>query len=167
MSPSGALIMGVFAALWWVVGVRAAGYGSFPLYLIPVVITSGIVVAALRRRTPDHPVQASEERRRDRVIWIASAAEGVAIFVAVNVLGYTGRLAFTAPVVAIIVGLHFVQLARGLPATRYNVTAGLLVALGAVGVALPDATQRLLVVCIGASSILWLTSAWVLSRSTP
>jgi hypothetical protein len=47
---------------------------------------------------------------------IASGVEGLAILLAVNVLAHFGRSDYAAPVIAIIVGLHFMPLAQRLPA---------------------------------------------------
>ena len=44
MSNVGAIIMGVFAALWWLVGVRVSGHASPLTYGIPILVTGLIVV---------------------------------------------------------------------------------------------------------------------------
>ena len=156
--------MGVFAAIWWVVGVRASGYASPLVYGVPLVVTGLIVVAALRSRDRFEQVSSEEKARRDRLVGIASGIEGLAILVAVNALAKIGRSDYAAPVIAIIVGLHFVPLAQWLPARLYYATASLLVLLGVCGFAIQRPDQRLLIVSIGAACILWLTCAIVLSR---
>ena len=86
----------------------------------------------------------------------------MSIFLAVNVLANIGRRDFTAPAVAMIVGLHFLPLARWLPARWYYATSALLVAIGVTGFGVADAGQRLLFVSVGAACVLWLTGAFVL-----
>jgi hypothetical protein len=81
------------------------------------------------------------------------------------VLGNLGLSDYAAPVIAIIVGLHFVPLARWLPARFYYCTSALLIVLGACGFAIRSLDQRLLIVGVGAASILWLTSVVVLART--
>jgi hypothetical protein len=162
--------MSVFAAIWWLVGVRASGYGSPPLtYGIPLVVTGLIVIAALRGRDRLEQVSPEEDARRGRVVGIASGGEGVAILVAVNVLAYAGRSDYAAPVIAIIVGLHFVPLAKWLPARLYYGTCALLVVLGICGFLIRRPDLRLLIVSIGAACILWITCVIVvlgLKRNT-
>ena len=101
MSASGAVIMGVFAAVWWVVGIRASGPASVLMYGIPIVITGAIIAAASSGQARTARPSDDERARQGRLVGIASGIEGVAIFVAVNVLANIKRLEFVAPVVAI------------------------------------------------------------------
>lgn len=165
MSASGAVIMSLFAAIWWLVGVSASGHGSGPMYGIPLAVTAGILVVALRRQRDPASESAVERRRQGRLVGIASGVEGLVIFLAINVLANVGRPDWAAPVIAIIVGLHFLPLARWLPARLYYLTGGLLVALGLLGFRILDPAARLLVVSVGAACVLWLTSAEVLRVS--
>ena len=162
MTSTGALIMAVFAAVWWVVGMIASGHGSPWLVALGVAVTAAVATAALRRRRGRAEVSPVEASRRGRLVGVASAVEGLLILVAINVVNNLGRPDLAAPVVAIVVGLHFLPLARRLPARLYYLTAALLVAVGAVGFALPAGAFRLLVVCVGAACALWLTSLAVL-----
>ena len=154
--------MGIFAAIWWLVGVRASGHASPSTYGIPIVVTGLIVVASLRGRDRFEQVSPEERARRGRLVGIASGIEGLAIFVAVNVLARFGRSEYAVPVIAIIVGLHFLPLARRLPAPFYYVTAALLIVLGICGFAIRRPEQRLLIVSIGAACVLWFTCVVVL-----
>lgn len=160
MTGSGAMIMGIFAAIWWVVGIRASGHGSALMYGVALFITGAIITAALRLGAGI--ASPEEHARRGRLVGIASGVEGVLILVAVNVLANIGKRDFSAPVVAIIVGLHFLPLARWLPARFYYVTSALLVGCGIAGFSVADADRRLLTVSIGAACALWLTCAVVL-----
>lgn len=93
---------------------------------------------------------------------IASAVEGVAIFAAVTVLVNLGRRDLIAPAVAIIVGVHFLPLARWFPAPIYYLTAALLVAVGMAGAGVQNLPARVLTVGIGAAAVLWLSCGVVL-----
>ncbi len=157
--------MGVFAAVWWLVGVRASGYTSPLTYVIPLVVTGLIAIAALRGRARFEQVPPEEHARRGRLVGIASGIEGLAILLAVNVLAHIGRSDYAAPVIAIIVGLHFVPLAQRLPASLYYGTGALLTALGICGLAVRHPDQRLLIVSVGAACVLWLTCVVVLGRA--
>jgi hypothetical protein len=163
MNRTGAVIvMGAFAALWWIVGVTAPGHASVALRGIPVLITALLLVAALRRRAVGQRLPPGEGGRRGRLIGITSAVEGLLILLAVNVLTNIGKRDFTAPTVAILVGLHSLPLARGLPARVYYATSGLLIGVGTAGCFVPDSNRLLLAVCLGAACVLWLTCAGVL-----
>jgi hypothetical protein len=164
MSIAGAIIMSVFAAIWWMAGVRASGYPALLAYGVPLVVTGLIVIISLRLRDSSEQSSAEESARRGRLIGIASGVEGLAILLAVNVLAYFGRSDYAAPVIAIIVGLHFVPLAQQLPAPLYWATAALLIALGVCGFIIRRTDQRLLIVCVGAACVLWLTCVAVLGR---
>ena len=166
MSAAGAIIMSGFAAVWWLVAFIATGQATVATYAIPVVITSMIVAVALRAGAAAPPVPAAERARRGRLVGIASAVEGVAILIAVNVLANVGGRDFTAPVIAMIVGLHFVPLARALPARLYYLTAAFLVGLGVAGCFVTELQARVLGVGVGAACVLWLTSAAVLRPPT-
>ena len=159
MSADGAIIMSLFAAVWWAVGVRASGHGSVPMYVVPLLVTGAIVAVALSRRAGATPESPEERARQGRLVGMASGVEGLLILVAVNVLANIKKLDFAAPVIAIIVGLHFIPLARGLPARSHYVTSVVLVALGIAGFGVPDVRQRILAVSLGAACVLWLTCA--------
>jgi hypothetical protein len=160
VTAAGAMIMSVFAAIWWVVGGRASGFPAAIAFGVPLLVTGTILVLAWRRSSSSPSAQAPNAG--GRVVGIASAVEGVLILVAVNVLINTGHADWTAPVIAIIVGLHFLPIAKWLPARSYYVTAALLVAVGAIGLALPAGRPRTTGVTVGAACILWLTSTVVL-----
>ena len=66
---------------------------------------------------------------------------------------------FSVSVQAIIVGLHFILLARWLPARFYYVTAALLVGLGTTGFAIGSFDLHVRFVCLGAACTLWLSYA--------
>ena len=72
-----------------------------------------------------------------------------------------------APAVAIIVGLHFVPLARWLPAPIYYLTAALLVVVGIAGANVHDLPARVLTVSVGAATALWFSCGMVLIRAEP
>ena len=173
MSTTGALILAFFATIWWVVGLRAAGHGSALVYPVPALAAAVLAVvywAGTRRggaARPDGDAAraAADAARRGRIVGWASGAEGVAIFLAAVVLGKTGHQNALAPVVALIVGAHFVPLARGLPAPAYYATAAALAVLGVAGLAIADLPTRLTVVCAGAAAVLWLTAVSALRRS--
>jgi hypothetical protein len=157
-------VMSTFATIWWVLGTAVAGRGSQLMYAIGLVTSAFLVVLSWRRAGKEFQAP-NVRRRRGRVVAIASGVEGVTIFIAVSVLANIGRPDLITPVVAIIVGLHFVPLARWLPAPIYYGTGALLIFIGLAGTAIQEQTARILTVCVGAASALWLSCAFVLLRN--
>jgi hypothetical protein len=164
MSPDGAVIMSIFAAVWWLVGTKVSGHGSVLMYGIPILMTSLVLLVALRLRSVNL-ASPEENARRGRLVGIASGAEGLLIFLAVNILANTGTREFTAPVISIIVGLHFIPLAKWLPVQLYYASAALLVAAGVAGFWVHDEHIRTFYVSVVAACILWLTSVIVLRNA--
>jgi hypothetical protein len=85
----------------------------------------------------------------------------------VNILANTGTREFTASVISIIVGLHFIPLAKWLPARLYYASAALLVGTGTAGLWIRGEGPRVFYVSVVAASILWLTSVVVLRSQPP
>jgi hypothetical protein len=157
----GVVVLSVFAAIWCIAGLALAGMGATFLYAIVALITATIIVVSARRPVNGGDGQAG--RRIGRLVGIASAGEGIAIVIAVLVLQSLHAPDDIMPVIAIIVGAHFLPLAWTIPARLYYATGTLLIALGIAGVFVSDAT-RPLVVGVGAACILWLTAAVLLNR---
>jgi hypothetical protein len=160
--------MALFATVWWVVGLRIAGHGPALVYPLPLLVGAALggVARRLARRdgaaTPAS-IDAAGQARRGRLVAWASAAEGLAIFlVAGIVLPKTGHQDATAPMIALIVGLHFVPLAHGLPVPAYYVSAAVLTGVGIVGFGIADLNARITFVSAGAAIVLWLSAAAVL-----
>lgn len=155
----GVVVLSVFAAIWCVAGLALAGMRSAFLYAIVALISAAIIVAARRR-----PLNGGDAGKRiGRLVGIASAGEGIAIVLAVIVLQSLHAPDDIMPAIAIIVGVHFLPLARGIPSRLYYATGALLIALGVVGLLVSDAV-RPIVVGVGAACILWLTAVILLSR---
>lgn len=148
-------ILAFFAALWSCLGIWAGGHGSLPAYAAPVAFSIALVFWATRR--PDGSKLAPSERSRiGKVVAIASAAEGVAIGVAVFVLANVGYGDFTVDAIAVIVGLHFIPLAHYLERPLYYGTAAMMTAAGLGGIWLA-ADTRAVFVCMMSACILWST----------
>jgi hypothetical protein len=88
----------------------------------------------------------------------AGIAEGVVIVGGVNLVSWAGRPDLTDCIVAAVVGLHFLPLARWMPAPVFYLTGGGLLAFAIAGVALAG-PLRDVAVCGGAALVLWLTLA--------
>ena len=156
--------MTIFATIWWMVGLRSAGHGLALVVLPPLGVWAALGPILWRRmqqsgaRDSD-TMAAADAARRDRIVMWASAVEGIALFVVAGiVLPSTGHREATVSAVALIVGAHFVPLARGLRAPGYYWTAAALMSLGLAGFAISELAARVTSVSAGAAVVLWLTA---------
>ncbi len=151
---SGIAILSVMAGIWAGWSVHAAHLGQWA-YVGAVIIAIVPMVLMLKRRFGLRTQ--NEARRIGRLVGMASFAEVVAIIVGVQVLARAGRPDLIVSLIALVVGLHFLPLARWLPMPKYYVSGLALVIAACMGVVIP-AEQRVLFVAGIASAILWLTA---------
>ena len=154
------VVLNVFAALWAWVGLRLTGAAPV-LTLAPFAISLAVVAYGWRgaRVAP-----AARRSHVGRVVGLWSTIEVIALLIAANVLEHAHRPDLMLPVGAIIVGLHFFPLARGIPVRLYHATGAGLLAVGASGLLLP-ASDRPLVSGMGAALVLWGTALIIILRS--
>ncbi len=148
------VFMAGFAAAWWVAGI-ALGHEPLGLAAIGPAISAVFILAAARG-LPKAELDAGERKRRGRTVAWIGAVEGAAIAVAIRLLPGLGLADLVFPAVAMIVGLHFVPLARLLPMRIYYLSAVLLVLVAVAGLFAPPA-DRPFVVGAAAAITLWLT----------
>ena len=96
-------------------------------------------------------------RRVGKVVALWSTIEVVALLVAANAVQYLDRGDLLFPAAAIIVGLHFFPLARGIPVRLYYATGAGFLAAGLGGLLVP-AAQRPMAVGASAALVLWATA---------
>ena len=161
-----------FGAVWLLLGLyggRAfAGSLRVGLLLAGVVLAAciGIVRRSVRQSSVDTRSSAEaavSQQAGQRFGWI-SAFEGGAIFLAIVLLNASHRQQFIAPVIAIIVGLHFFPLARLFGADLYYATGSLGCAIGISGLLISDSALRMSFVGLTFGSLLWLTVVAVLVK---
>ncbi len=159
-----------YGAIAWALAIWAAGIGSPLRYAIAPAVLALLLAAAWRRMPEDRPERRRERAQRGKIIGDVTAAMVVLIAVVLYMLRAMHRADLFGPIVAIVVGLHFLAFARLFPARIYYLTSLLLVALGVAGFFLDAGSERTLIVGIGAAGILWLTCAavivWPESRRT-
>jgi hypothetical protein len=153
------LVLATFAAAWASAGLLVSGRTPGAIFL-PVALSLVLLACGWR----DTGIVPSRGRHVGKLVGLWSTLEGVAILATSIVLQNLKRDDLMFPCVAIIVGLHFFPLARGIPVRLYHATgAGLLVA-GVAGLLLPPA-ERPMVVGLSAALILWATSLAVVLRA--
>jgi MFS family permease len=168
----GALVMTAFGAIWMISGATALSLLNWEIWLIVAILTGLLCVAALlelqaARRIPTTPATASQSKSiqtRRRRFGIVLAFEWVPIFLVAFVLGRIGHPDFILPAIAVIVGLHFIPLARlfNCPLYYWTGISFVLVAIGSF--AIDPLAIRQAITCLGCGLALWLTTAVLVFR---
>lgn len=174
---SGALFMTFFGAFWASFSAFALGPWQRALLLLVVgVVSVALVIAAVRllRQARHLPTSTSEESRargktQGRRFLLVFGVEFASIFVAASLLGIAGLEGFIPPVIALIVGLHFLPLAAVFGVRLYYLTGILISLVAAValvallfGVTLGGEFGWAIVVGIATALILWTTVLGIL-----
>jgi len=149
----GLWVLAIMAAVWAAASIVV---GQYPIWLVVPPIAISLALLLWARRQPvgtGNPVEGSHV---GRVVGIATGVEGVAIFLVANVLVNLHQPTLVMPAIAIVVGLHFIPLARWIPVRPYYWTAAGLIAVG-LAAAWVAPTERAIVTGIGAALVLWIS----------
>jgi hypothetical protein len=169
----GAIIMGFFGCLWLFWALASMNVRT-PVVVAAVLVFAAslwIPAAALLRNgmiatklaVPLTPEQEREQSRMARIFGLVFAAEGVLIFLAVNLLNNSGLGAYAISAIAAIVGLHFLPLARLFQRPLYYVSGTIMTAAALVSLAIPEPV-RISALASGMSLIVWLTCVLVVRK---
>jgi hypothetical protein len=157
----GATIVGGFGAVWLAMGMSAAG---MPVrvaiaLVLPVFVLIACLASAVRRRVPRLAGPESPEKKEMmRAFVVVNVVQWVAIFGTVNLLRNLQLNGWIVSAIVLIVGAHFLPLARIFGARQHVVTGAALMLCAAVAVVLP-APVRDAVECVTAGLILWASAA--------
>ena len=157
----GATIAGGFGAVWLALGMTSAGVPrSVALAaVIPVVALIAFLGSAARRRLPKLAgVETPEKRQMMRAFLVVNVVEWLAIFGVVNLLHHFHLDAWIVASVVLIVGAHFLPLARIFHAPEHLKTGMAMMLCAAIAVVLP-VSVRDTVECVSAGLILWISAA--------
>jgi hypothetical protein len=149
----GIWVLNIFAAIW---AVAAVVVGHLPIWLASLPIALSVVLLLWASSQPVGTGNPVEGDHVGRAVGVASAIEGVALFIVANVLLNLHLPTAIMPAAAIIVGLHFIPLARWIPVPIYYRTAAGLIAIGIVALLMPP-LDRAIVTGIGAALVLWVS----------
>lgn len=179
----GVLFMAFFGTMWAYLGIMGLqGWGS-PWLLIAaltigiVLVIGGSLLIFASRVLPNKSPNVDEGPRKNIGIWfnIIFAAEGVAIVIAIAVCNAMSHAELIPPVIAMIVGIHFLPLANLFQVKTYYVTGILLSILPIITILfvplnLPlndhQINAYMSVVGFGSALILWGTSLviWLMGK---
>ncbi|HUI84146.1 MAG TPA: hypothetical protein VL240_07980 [Candidatus Binatia bacterium] len=169
----GALLLTFFGCVW--LGLGLASLTMNPLWLAVALALLAVALLvpsfgifrmgyeAAHRAGPMTEEQKRVQRRMGRAFGIIFAAEGLLIFVAVNVLNNLHREQYVLTAIAAIVGLHFLPLARLYRFPLYYAVGVLMVLDGFASLALP-APGRNTTLALSVGAVLWLTCAALIRR---
>ncbi|MGC2997316.1 hypothetical protein ACPF8X_02655 [Streptomyces sp. G35A] len=166
MFKSGVGFLALFGLGWWLLGTSAFdGVARLVEVVVGCAVTLVLMLAA-RRLLPSSaggPFPADRRRRFNQV----NGLQWLLIVVIAVVCARAALPVLIPPLVAIVVGLHFLPLAAVFEQPRLRVPAALLTAAGASGTAVwltdgLDGTVRLVVGLLSALS-LWGTAIWTIT----
>jgi hypothetical protein len=156
----GIWVLTIFAAIWGAGGI-VVGHSPVWLAVVPIAISLAMLLWASRQPVgTGNPVEGD---RVGRAVGIATAIEGVAIFLAANVLFNLNMPTLLLPAIAIIVGLHFIPLARWIPVPLYYRTGAGLIAVGLAAALLPP-DDRAIATGVAAALVLWASCIMLVRR---
>lgn len=154
MNSVGAIIVASFALLWVAAGAHQLGRHWFvSLLSISILISAGIIIAAIRAPFPKHPGEFN-----GAIYGIVVTLEVIAIIIAVVLLNRPGRKQYLIPVIALIVGVHFFGMVPALGANEFWWIGGALCALSLLTMLILPRKFWAAVVGIGCAMILWFST---------
>lgn len=169
---AGASILTLFGAAWCIVAL--ALWPAHPVWSIPAAVAATIGLLGLSfmrlralRNVPviDDRVAAAKGKRAGMLFGIIFGIECGVIWLCATVLARVGLSIWIPIAVAVVVGLHFIPLARVFEVPLYYWTGALSV-LGVLGCSLiRDVGTRLLSAGLTMAAVLWLTAAWLLLQA--
>ena len=160
----GATMVGGFGAVWLTLGMSSAGV---PLSVaLAVVLPAFALIAFLgsvaRRRLPKlAAAETPEKKQRMRAFNMVNVAQWLAIFGVIKLMRNLHLDVWIVPSIVLIVGAHFIPLARIFQAPQHLKTGIAMMVLAAVALVLP-ASIRDTVECLSAGLILWVSAAGAL-----
>ena len=157
------VLIGVIAGGGWALAGAASLRGA--LRVIAVIGSLGLSVL-LGVATADLPSTAMTARFDGGIYGIAVTAETIAILGAVALLRRSARQDWLPPVIAVIVGLHFLGLWRATGSLVFVALAAGLCVVGIGGSLVPD-SRRLLVVGFGCAAALWAAAVVTIVSASP
>jgi hypothetical protein len=158
MGAWGAIIMGFFGAVFAALSLDWSGPAKFAPFAVTALIWA--IAAVLLRRPGASPTLT---KQGERVIQYSSAAEGVGLFLAGNLVTNLGHPEWLLPSMAAVVGLHFLPMAYWLPFKPFGALGVALLFAAGAGFALSDSVGPM-VAGLTAAASLWVASLLALQR---
>ena len=166
----GAMFFSVFGGIWLALWAYDEYSGSVGALLI-VALATAVLLAAVYRVYKVNSLalkahaQTSETRRKSRLFNLVNFAQWAVIFLVASVFTQIGYTKWILPMVMLIVGLHFLPLARLFAYRPHYLTGAALILLACVYPIVARDGPASAVGALGAGLILWLSAVWAISPS--
>ncbi|MBM7436859.1 hypothetical protein [Streptomyces sp. HB132] len=134
----GTVVLSVFALVWAFAGASglASSGAALAVEILAVPVTAAAIVLAYRKGAAPSPRAVNLPENWARSVGVVNVIELAAIFAVIAASNASGHPAFIPPAIALVVGLHFIPLARLYDQWQYKGTAALLSAAAVLGLAL-------------------------------
>jgi hypothetical protein len=162
MGAAGAIVMSFFGAVFASLALSTQFGQTGAVLALPFLVFAAIAVSAVlhpRRVAPTF----MRAKHTDRVVMWSSAVEGVAIFIAVNLLVNLGHRELLLPTIALIVGLHFLPMAYALAFRPFYGLGGVILLAAALGFMLKQPAGGSIAGLVSAGA-LWVAAIFALLR---
>lgn len=159
------LVMTGFGTLWWLAGAMVLPQDVNLGAAVAGVAIGVTLIAVVWRRLSAEGEQARFERNA-RAFTVVNIGQGVGIALVIVVANVLDAAAWIPALIAIVVGVHFLPLARLFAAPEYRWVAALLIATGLAGGLMAGAGSAddtvLRVVGLACAVVLWGSVVWTL-----
>ena len=168
----GAMFFAVFGGMWLGLWAHSEYPESVGTLLAIAAIAAALLAAAQRVYKANSLAlkalaQTPEGRRKSRMFNLVNAGQWGVIVIVALVLSQIGYTRWILPVVILIIGLHFLPLARLFSYRPPYLTGAALILLACVyPFAAPEGPESA-VGALGAGLILWLSAVWAISPFSP
>jgi hypothetical protein len=172
------MVLAVFGAVWVLAGAGVAGLDGLArsaIWAVTALVAISLCLAGLRliwaaRALPHDASRAARSHRHrvNRLFGLVFGLEIALIVVATNTLRAWGLDRLVPPVVAVIVGVHFLPLARIFEVPIYYATGTALILIGGAGLAGTAGTSTSTwpaSVAFASALVVWLTAAVSLGQA--
>lgn len=162
MGSRGAIVMSFFGAVFCALTLAWEWRVSGPALLLPFLVFGLIGAAAFQVLRRPGSGNAMPGRVRKTLMW-ASTAEGLGIFLAMNVVTNLHRPEWRLPAMALVVGLHFLPIAYAAASRAFYILGATLIAVALAGFLAPSPFGGELA-GLAAASCLWIASVAAILR---
>ena len=132
-----------------------------------VTLTIGAWTVSRVKVAPRYQDSAADRERWASIaplFWIDTAAEWVLGAGAVITLAHMGRYSLIPQFLGVIIGLHFLPLAKLLAAPRYYIMGTAIVVCVLASLLVPEGSVRNVIACAGIGLPMWVTAVVILSQ---
>lgn len=164
----GAMFFSVFGGLWLGLWAHSEYPNSVSALFVIAAVAAALLAAAYRvYKTNSLALKAiaktPESLRKSRMFNFINAGQWALIFIVAFVLSQIGYATWILPAIILIIGLHFLPLARVFAYRPHYLTGVALILLACVYPLVAREGPESAVGALGAGLILWVSAAWAIS----